>query len=294
MSTNALGVRFGTVDAVRDVSLHVDAGEIVVVLGPNGAGKTTTTETLLGFRRPTTGTVSVFGADPFTQRDTVTQNVGALLQRGGVWAPMSPREVLDLTANYYPAARSPRELEERLGLTAVATTPWRRLSGGEQQRTLLALALLGSPRALVLDEPTSAVDPEGHVTIRHLLQELRGEGCAILVTTHQLADAEEIADRVIILKEGLVAAHGTLAELQGEPTTFIEVSRDVDVANLAGALGRTVTSEGRQRYRISGAGLSASDIERALEGLGVELRSLRTRATLEERYFEIVSDEVSR
>ena len=294
MSATALGVRFGTVDAVRDVTLHVDAGEIVVVLGPNGAGKTTTTETLLGFRRPTTGTVSVLGVDPFSQRDTITENVGSLLQRGGVWAPMSPREVLELTAAYYPSPRAPRELEERLGLTAVANTPWRRLSGGEQQRTLLALALLGSPRALVLDEPTSAVDPEGHLVIRQLLQEIRGEGCAILVTTHQLADAEEIADRVVVLKDGLVAAQGTLAELQGEPTTFIEVSHDVDVVNLSSAFGRAVTSEGRQRYRISGAALSASDIEKALTGLGVELRSLRTRATLEERYLDIVSDEATR
>lgn len=291
MSTNALGVRFGSVDAVRDVSLHVNAGEIVVVLGPNGAGKTTTTETLLGFRRPTSGTVTVVGVDPFTSRDVVTQQVGALLQRGGVWAPMSPREVLHLTAQYYPSPQSPRELEERLGLSAVATTPWRRLSGGEQQRTLLALALLGSPKALVLDEPTSAVDPEGHVTIRHLLQEHREKGCGILVTTHQLADAEEIADRVIILKDGFVAAHGTLAELQGEPTSFIEISRDVDVADLAAALGREVTGEGRQRYRISGSALGAGDIERALAGLGVELRNLRTRATLEERYFDIVSNE---
>ena len=294
LSTSALGVRFGSLEAVRDVTLHVDAGEIVVVLGPNGAGKTTTTETLLGFRRPTSGTVSAVGVNPYERRDIVTQHVGALLQRGGVWAPMSPREVLDLTAQYYPSPRSPRELEERLGLSAVATTPWRRLSGGEQQRTLLALALLGSPKALVLDEPTSAVDPEGHVTIRRLLQELREEGCGILVTTHQLADAEEIADRIIILKDGLVAASGTLAELQGKPTSVIEISRDVDVAQLAVVLGREVTSEGRQRYRIAGDALSAGDMERALAGLGVELRSLRTRATLEERYFDIVNDEVAK
>ena len=292
MSVNALGVRFGSFAAVTDVSLHVDAGEIVVVLGPNGAGKTTTTETLLGFRRPTSGSVSILGADPFTDRDVVTANVGALLQRGGVWAPMTPRQVLELSAAYYPAARSPRELEERLGLASVASTPWRRLSGGEQQRTLLALALLGNPRALILDEPTSAVDPEGHQVIRHLLSELRSQGCAILVTTHQLADAEEIADRVVIMKKGFVVAEGTLAELQDEPTTVIEVSSDITVESLSRAFGRSVTSDGRGRYRMTGASPSAGEIDRVLRDLGTGLVSLRTRATLEERYLDIVSDEV--
>jgi ABC-2 type transport system ATP-binding protein len=292
MSVNSLGVHFGSVAAVRDVSLHVDEGEIVVILGPNGAGKTTTTETLLGFRRPTSGSVTILGVDPYAQRDVVTTNVGALLQRGGVWAPMTPREVLELSASYYPTARSPRELEERLGLTSVATTPWRRLSGGEQQRTLLALALLGSPTALVLDEPTSAVDPEGHQVIRRLLNELRSEGCAILVTTHQLADAEEIADRVVIMKNGSVVAEGTLASLQGEATTVIEVSGEVTVEGLARAFGCTVTNDGRGRYRMTGASPSAGEIDRVLRDLGAELLSLRNRATLEERYLDIVSDEV--
>jgi len=292
MSVNSLGVHFGTVTAVRDVSLHVDEGEIVVVLGPNGAGKTTTTETLLGFRRPTSGSVTILGVDPYAQRDVVTTNVGALLQRGGVWAPMTPREVLELSASYYPTARSPRELEERLGLTSVATTPWRRLSGGEQQRTLLALALLGSPTALVLDEPTSAVDPEGHQVIRRLLNELRSEGCAILVTTHQLADAEEIADRVVIMKNGSVVAEGTLSSLQGEATTVIEVSGEVTVEGLARAFGCTVTNDGRGRYRMTGASPSAGEIDRVLRDLGAELLSLRNRATLEERYLDIVSEEV--
>ena len=292
MSVNALGVRFGSFAAVTDVSLHVDAGEIVVVLGPNGAGKTTTTETLLGFRRPTSGSVSILGVDPYSKRSVVTTNVGALLQRGGVWAPMTPRQVLELSAAYYPAARSPRELEELLGLASVAATPWRRLSGGEQQRTLLALALLGNPKALVLDEPTSAVDPEGHQVIRQLLSELRSQGCAILVTTHQLVDAEEIADRVVIMKNGSVVAEGTLGELQGEPTTVIEVSGEVTVEGLSRAFGCTVTSDGRGRYRVTGASLSAGEIDRVLRDLGAELLSLRTRATLEERYLDIVSDEV--
>ena len=293
ISISQLGVQFGSVVAVRDISFECDFGEIVVVLGPNGAGKTTTTETLLGFRQPTTGSVSLLGVDPFRDRRLVTSQVGALLQRGGVWAPMTPREVLALTASYYDTPRDARELEERLGLSHVATTPWRRLSGGEQQRTLLALALLGRPRVLILDEPTSAVDPEGHRTIRELLRGLRDDGCAVLVTTHELADAEEIADRIVILKAGTVAAQGSLSELQGQPTTVVEIAGDIDLDALRKALGREVVLDGRQRCRIVGPALTASAIEQALEGLGLSLLTLRTRASLEETYLDIVSDEVA-
>lgn len=293
MSVSGLAVNFGDVAAVRDISLHVDAGEILVVLGPNGAGKTTTTETLLGFRRPSAGAVSIVGVDPYLERDTVTRSVGALLQRGGVWAPMTPREVLELTASYFTSPRPPRDIEERLGLDAVAHTPWRRLSGGEQQRTLLGLAIIGAPRALVLDEPTAAVDPEGHRAIRTLLGELRDEGCAILVTTHELADAEEIADRIVIVKDGRVAAKGTLDELQGEPVTVVEAHGAIDTNFLSQALGRSVTPDGRQRVRIGGPALAVSEVERVFATAGLTVTSVRTRATLEERYLDIVRDEVS-
>ena len=150
-----LRVTFGSLVAVADVSLQVAYGEVVTLLGPNGAGKTTAVETLLGFRPPTSGTVRLHGLDPVRDHRDVVARTGALLQRGGVWFPMTPAQVLDLTATYYDAPRAPGELLALLDLERCRATPWRRLSGGEQQRTLLALALIGRPRVLVLDEPTT-------------------------------------------------------------------------------------------------------------------------------------------
>src|ERR1700691_814973 len=189
LDVNHLEVSFGTLRAVNDVTLQVNYGEVVTLLGPNGAGKTTLVETVLGFRAPTAGSVRLHGLDPLRDHREVVARTGALLQRGGVWAPMTPRDVLRLTASYYRAPRDVTELMSVLELERCATTPWRRLSGGEQQRTLLALALLGRPRALVLDEPTTAVDAEGRQVIRQLIAAERERGCAILITTHDLAEA---------------------------------------------------------------------------------------------------------
>lgn len=210
-----VSVTFGSTAAARDVSFYVDFGEIVTLLGPNGAGKTTWVETLLGFRSPNAGQVRLLGLDPVTRHRDVVASVGALLQRGGVWFPMSPRQVLTLTATYYPAPRDVDDLLEELSLRECASTPWRRLSGGQQQRTLLALAIVGRPRVLVLDEPTAAVDPEGHLVVAEILRAERARGCALVVTTHDLVDAESLADRVVILDGGRTVAAGTVAELAG-------------------------------------------------------------------------------
>jgi ABC-2 type transport system ATP-binding protein len=288
-----LTVRFGTVTAVDDVSLHVDYGEVVTLLGPNGAGKTTLVETLLGFRAPTSGTVRLHGLNPLRDHREVVVRTGALLQRGGVWFPMSPRQVLELTASYYDAPRDANELLDLLDLQRCARTPWRRLSGGEQQRTLLALALLGRPRVLVLDEPTTAVDPEGRQVIRDLIATERDRGCALLVTTHELTEAERSSSRVVIMNRGHVVIHGTLDELAGAPEMIIELSGPVDVSRLASELQCVVTTDGANRIRCE----TESTPERIavlnsyLSNVGVTLLSLRTRASLEERYMELIEQE---
>ena len=287
-------VIFGEKPAVGGVSFTVDFGTTTVLLGPNGAGKTTTTETLLGFRRPSSGAVRLTGLDPVSHHKEVIVNVGALLQRGGVWAPMSPREVLNLTATYYPAPRDPRELLDQLSLTTCAGTPWRRLSGGEQQRTLLALALLGRPRILVLDEPTAAVDPDGHRVIREMLRAERSRGCALLVTTHQLDDAEELADHVIIMNDGRVVQQGTLQSFRGNPVTVFESREGLDVAALTQQLHSPVTAEGRGRYRVEGSTLDLVQLRDALLVQSATVESFRTRATLEETYLQLVQDDRSK
>jgi ABC-2 type transport system ATP-binding protein len=293
VEVNHLGVNFGALRAVDDVSLHVAYGEVVTLLGPNGAGKTTVVETLLGFRSPNSGSVRLHGLNPVRDHREVVVRTGALLQRGGVWFPMTPRQVLELTASYYDAPRDTNELLDVLDLASCARTPWRRLSGGEQQRTLLALALLGRPRVLVLDEPTTSVDPDGRQVIRDLVAAERDRGCALLVTTHELVEAERTSNRVVIMNRGHVVIDGTLDELSGAPEMIVELSAAVDAAELATRLACVVTADGANRLRCA----TASSPERIavlndyLTSVGVTLLSLRTRASLEERYMDLIQEE---
>lgn len=288
-----LSVRFGELHAVDDVTFHVDYGEVVTLLGPNGAGKTTLIETLLGFRAPDAGTVRLHGLNPMRDHREVVVRTGALLQRGGVWSPMTPRQVLELTSSYYEAPRDGAELLALLDLSACAGTPWRRLSGGEQQRTLLALALLGRPRALVLDEPTTSVDPEGRQVIRDLIRSEQERGCALLITTHELTEAERMANRLVIMNRGHVVIQGTLDELSGAPEMILEVSTTIDPNALASVLKCVVVADGARRLRCE----TESSPERIaalnayLSSVGATLVSLRTRASLEERYVELLGAE---
>ncbi len=187
-----LTVRYGpagTPPAVDDVDLAAEAGEVLVVLGPNGAGKTSTVETLEGYRRPATGDVRVLGLDPIADHAALTGRIGVMLQRGGVYPMLGPRRVLDLFGAYYPDPLPTAELLDLVGLAAVETTPWRHLSGGEQQRLSLALALIGRPEVAFLDEPTAGVDPEGRIAVRAAVAGLRERGVCVLLTTHELGEA---------------------------------------------------------------------------------------------------------
>ncbi len=293
VDVNQLEVAFGDLRAVEEVTLHVNYGEVVALLGPNGAGKTTLVETLLGFRAPSAGSVRLHGLNPIRDHREVVARTGALLQRGGVWAPMSPRDVLRLSASYYEAHRGVEELISLLALEGCAKTPWRRLSGGEQQRTLLALALLGRPRALVLDEPTTAVDPEGRQVIREIIATERERGCALLITTHELDEAERLADRLVVLHRGRVLVQGTLDELAGEPEMIVQTSGPIDPAGLAAVLACAVTAEHPLELRcaIESSPERIAKVTNYLASLGLSMVSLRTRASLEERYLELLGDE---
>jgi ABC-2 type transport system ATP-binding protein len=290
-----LSVNFDTLEAVRSVSFSLQYGEILALLGPNGAGKTTIVDTLLGFRSPTTGTVRVHGLDPVRSHHEMTLRTGALLQRGGVWFPMTPRQVLELTSSYYDFPRPADELIELLSLQEAQHTSWRRLSGGEQQRTLLALALIGRPKVLVLDEPTTAVDPEGRAAIATLLEVERARGVAILLTTHELDVAEKVANRIVIVHHGSVVADGTLDELSGDPEIVIEVASPLPESEVAELLGCPVRSDGPRSLRILATPSSAlqNTLLTYLESKGNSLVSLRTRASLEQRYLEIIEMERS-
>ena len=287
-----LVVQFSDLRAVDDVSFHVPYGQVTTLLGPNGAGKTTLVETLLGFRSPTSGTVRLHGLDPVRDHAEVVVRTGALLQRGGVWFPMTPHQVLELTASYYDQPRDPRELLTLLGLDDCARTPWRRLSGGEQQRTLLALALLGRPRVLVLDEPTTAVDPEGRRVIRELIRSERDRGCALLITTHELTEAERTADQVVIMNRGRVVVQGSLDQLAGDAVLIVETSRPVDPVELGRRLDCVVTvlEPTRLHCAIDSSPERVALVTAYLGESGAALTSLRTRASLEERYLDLINE----
>jgi ABC-2 type transport system ATP-binding protein len=254
IEVNELGVLYGNVRAVDAVSFTVDAGEVLALLGPNGAGKTTTIETLEGYRRPSSGHVRVLGLDPVTDHAALVPRVGVMLQSGGVYPGIRPLEALELFAAYYRDPDDPASLLDRVGLTHRRTTPWRRLSGGEQQRLSLALALIGKPQVAFLDEPTSGVDVSGRQVIRELVAELRQSGVAILVTTHDLEEAERMADRIVIMDQGSIVASGTPAELmrstQDDEVRF-GAPPHLDTAGLGRALNAFVDELSAGEYKVA-------------------------------------------
>jgi ABC-2 type transport system ATP-binding protein len=254
IDVDELVVRYGSLAAVDHVSFSVAAGEVLALLGPNGAGKTTTVETLEGFRRPASGQVRVLGLDPIADHVALVRRVGAMLQSGGVYPGIHAREAMQLFASYYDDPEDPDALLERVGLCHRRTTPWRRLSGGEQQRLSLALALVGRPEVVFLDEPTSGIDVAGRQLIRELIRELRHAGVTVLVTTHDLDEAERIADRIVIIDRGEVVASGTPAELMrstnNDEIRFGAPPR-LDTASLGRALNAFVDETAPGEYQVS-------------------------------------------
>ena len=247
---------FGDLVAVDGVSFAVERGTVMALLGPNGAGKTSTVETLEGYRTPSSGGVRVLGLDPRADHAALTRRIGVMLQSGGIYTGIRPPEVLRLFAAYYDEPADPDELLERVGLGDRRRSTWRNLSGGEQQRLSLALALVGRPEVAFLDEPTAGIDPTGRQLIRRVIAELRESGVTVLLTTHDLEEAEKLADRVVIVDHGRVLAEGTPAELtssgQQDEIRF-GAAAGLDVADLGAAVGAPVTEVSPGEYRVDGA-----------------------------------------
>jgi ABC-2 type transport system ATP-binding protein len=215
--------RYGPRTVVDGVDLRVEPGEIVALLGPNGAGKTTTVLCIEGFRRPDGGSVRVLGADPTiggAAGRAHRARVGVMLQQGGFDIRARPLETIRQYGAFHRDPRDSVQLLDLVGLGAVAATPYRRLSGGERQRMSLAVALVGRPDVLVLDEPTGGMDPEARALTRAILDGLRAEGAAILMTSHDLVDVERLADRVVIVRDGGVLASGQPRVLQAPGETL--------------------------------------------------------------------------
>jgi ABC-2 type transport system ATP-binding protein len=256
VEVEGLRVRYGDVVAVEDVSFTAQAGQITAVLGPNGAGKTTTVEVLEGYRRPDAGRTSVIGLDPQADHAALTRRVGVMLQDGGVGPGVRAGEILRHAAALYDDALAPGELLERVGLAGKERRTWRQLSGGEQRRLALALALVGRPQVAFLDEPGSGVDPVGRLAIREVVAGLRDDGVTVVLTTHDLDEAERLADHVVILDHGRVVAAGSPAELRAPAVAEVRFGAPAGlmVTELATALGAPVAEVSPGEYLVEAEG----------------------------------------
>jgi ABC-2 type transport system ATP-binding protein len=288
---------------LRGISFEVEAGETFALLGPNGAGKTTTVEMIEGYRRPDAGQIRVLGEDPATAGRDHRARVGLMLQGGGGVDPrMTAREVLRLHGRFHAAPRNADELIELVGLTMAARTRYRRLSGGEKQRLGLALALVGRPTLVILDEPTAGMDVEGRTATRALLGQLRDEGVTILITSHDLADVERVADRIAIMDRGRLVALGAPLELSQAGSPVLRFRLDIplspsDIQALEERLREsnseaTLVEEGGGRYRLDAADPTPQVVAMIAAwcgGLGALIVELRAGGgSLEERYVELI------
>jgi ABC-2 type transport system ATP-binding protein len=301
--------RYGGRAVVDGVSMTVARGQLVAVLGPNGAGKTTSVEIIEGYRRRDGGRVSVLGVDPGHGGPGLRARVGLMLQGGGIDPRARPRETLRQYARFHAEPRDPDELIALMGLGAVADTRYRRLSGGERQRLGFALALVGRPEVVILDEPTAGMDPEARAQVRSVVAGLRDDGLAVLLTSHDLADVERLADRIVILDRGRVVASGTPAELAAgaQPrlrVRFDRALRDAELADLRQAVAATrvgadvITDGDGARYRVEAVAPDArlvAAVANWCAGAGHLIVELRTGGgSLEDVYLGLIGESAAR
>lgn len=256
-----LVVRYGHgrrgVVAVDNLSLCVERARVTAILGPNGAGKTSTIETCLGFRRPTSGSIRVLGLDPARDHRQLMPRLGVLLQAKGAWSGVRAAEMLTHLARLHAHPLDVNLLLDRLGLHGCGRTPFRRLSGGQQQRLALAMALIGRPELVFLDEPTAGLDPHARHATWDILRELRNDGVSVVLTTHLMDEAEQLADHVYVIDHGRVIADGSPAELTArgaENSLRFGGPAGLDLTPLAEALTQrcVVTEPAPGQYRVDG------------------------------------------
>jgi ABC-2 type transport system ATP-binding protein len=276
VSVHGLRKSYGAVEAVCGIEFEIGAGEVFALLGPNGAGKTTTVEILEGYRTRDAGDVEVLGQDPQRAGQAWRERVGVVLQSSSLYPNLTARESLALFAGYYARPRDVDEIARIVGLTEKANARVRTLSGGQKRRLDLGLALVGDPELIFLDEPTTGFDPGARRAAWETIRNLRSLGTTILLTTHYLDEAEQLADRVAVLRNGKIIREGSPAELTGGGAeTEIRFRRDGQ------EVVESTVEPTRRLNELTGEALARGEV---LEGLEVR------RPTLEDVYLELTSD----
>ena len=289
--------RYGDVIAVDHLSFSVERGEIFGLLGPNGAGKTTTLEILEGLQPPDSGMVSVLGLDVATQSRDIKARTGVQLQASSYYEYLSLREILALLGSFYPRRLSPLELLERVGLGDKATRRVRQLSGGEQRRFALAATLVNDPELVILDEPTTGLDPVSRRDLWTLVRQVRDGGATVIVTTHYMEEAEENCDRLAIIKQGRLLASGAPRELIARIEASYAVKlvmaapltgEQLELLHLNGVEASSASDGNTYFLRLDGSPAALQDLLDRVAHTGVALEQLEiTPVTLEDVFIEL-------
>jgi ABC-2 type transport system ATP-binding protein len=287
--------RYGTKKAVDRLSLVVEVGAITAVLGPNGAGKTTTIETCEGYRTPDSGTVRVLGLDPQRDERALKPRVGVMLQSGGVYPSLRATAMLKHVARLHAHPLDLDMLVDRLGLGSAGRTPCRRLSGGQQQRLSLAMAVIGRPEVVFLDEPTAGLDPQARRATWELIEELQRDGVTVVITTHAMDEAERLADQVVVVDHGAVVMAGSPAELMthgAQNSLHLQARPGLDLVSLRAALPAATSVEETTpgAYVVTGEvdAQLVADVTAWCAAEGVLPQSLAVeRRTLEDVFLEL-------
>lgn len=287
-----LVVRYGDLVAVDHVSFSAEAGAVTAVLGPNGAGKTSTIEVCEGYRSPSTGSVRVLGMNPQRQQTELSKRLGVMLQEGGVSPSARVADVVRLYCDLYGKGVRPADVIERVGLGERTRSNYRRLSGGEKQRLSLAMALAAAPEVAFLDEPTSGVDIAGRQTIRAIVRDLAATGCAVVLATHELDEAEKVADHVVIFDRGRVVADGSLDDLRsGHDEVRFRSAANIDTIALAAALQVSVRGIAPGEYVVDGGAVHVAAVTAWLNAAGHPLDDLRAgKQRLEDVFLRLTGD----
>src|SRR6266550_8517541 len=290
---------YGLNRVVDELQFTVQRGEIFALLGPNGAGKTTTIETLEGYRKPDNGRLRVLGLDPIRESQKLKPHIGVMLQQDGLYPGLTAREVLHLFAGYYRQPQNIDSLLERVGLNTANKTRCRRLSGGQKRRLALALALVGKPTLLFLDEPTAAMDPQARLATWEIIRDVKQRGTTVLLTTHLMDEAERLADRVAIIDHGRLLALDTPGGLTGTQNAnmvrFVATA-GLDCAKLAALASASKAEEirpGSYVIETTAAPSLIAELTAWLRDEGITLTELRVgHGSLEDLFLRLTGAEV--